>query len=333
MATINNQDLLAVQAYVTAKDDTQFSNLSESTLVLDLTHSNLKQRHIEIRFDKCTTISSVRDKIYQTTGTAPHHQHLQIIQSTTSPPLFDIPPGQENDRMLGYYSITNGITVHCIDTDPHSASRGGGYEDTSLVERYVMSDEDYNKRKGTLRDWGRVKKKQDPSFSLAKHAKEHRELMEAQRQAKLGLDLPKGFEFDQTGKVVRIEDDIKSEDDVSGIRPTSKADVEQKYGKDTVDGIEIDMRCQISPGNRRGSIAFVGIIPELGVGGHWVGVIFDEPVGKTDGTVSKNGKSHSYFTAPGPKYGGFLRGQNVTVGDFPERDIMDELEDDSEDEL
>merc|ERR1740136_257999 len=110
-----------------------------------------------------------------------------------------------------------------------------------------------------------------------------------------------------------------------------KEDMEKKYGTVTVEGIGLNMRCQVSPGNRRGSIAFVGIIPELGGGGHWLGVIFDEPVGKTDGTTVKNGKR--YFAAPGPKYGGFTRGKNVAVGDFPERNIMDESDDDSEDEL
>lgn len=329
---INNHDLLAVQSYITANDATQYSHLHENTLVLDLTHSNLEQRHIEIRFDKHTTVSSLRDKIYQQTGTAPHHQHLQVLQSTASPPLYEIPPESQNDRMLGYYSITHGMTVHCVDIDPNSASRGGGYEDTSLVERYVMSDEEYNKRSGTLRDWGRDMKKNDPDFSLAKHAKEHRELMEAQRQAKLGLELPRGFEFDETGTVVRSEDEENTEVGPSGgTSGASNTDIEKEYGIDTVEGVEVNMRCEISPGNRRGSIAFVGTIPELGGGGHWVGVIFDEPVGKTDGTTLKDGKR--YFTAPGPKYGGFMRGKRVTVGNFPERDIMDELDDDSEDEL
>jgi len=328
---INNHDLLAVQSYITAKDATQFSDVAESTLVLDVTHSNLKQRHIEIRFDKHTTISSLRDKIYQTTGTAPHHQHLQIIQSTTAPPLFDIPPEAQNGRMLGYYSITHGTTVHCIDTDPNSASRGGGYEDVSLVERYVMSDEQYNKRSGTLRDWGRGMKKNDPNFTLAKHAREHRELMEAQRQGKLGLELPRGFIYDETGLVVREEEENREEARFGETGGVFKEDMEKKYGTVTVEGIGLNMRCQVSPGNRRGSIAFVGIIPELGGGGHWLGVIFDEPVGKTDGTTVKNGKR--YFAAPGPKYGGFTRGKNVAVGDFPERNIMDESDDDSEDEL
>ena len=72
---INNHDLLSLRSYTTANDATQYSNLHESTLVLNLTHSNLTQRHIEIRFDKHTTVSSLRDKIYQQTGAAPHHYH------------------------------------------------------------------------------------------------------------------------------------------------------------------------------------------------------------------------------------------------------------------
>lgn len=60
---INNEDLLALQSYVTANDARQYSDLHADTLVLDVTHSNLKQRHIEIRFDKHTTISTLRDKV------------------------------------------------------------------------------------------------------------------------------------------------------------------------------------------------------------------------------------------------------------------------------
>lgn len=324
---INNEDLLALQSYVTANDATQYADLHEDTLVLDITHSNLKQRHIEIRFDKHTTVATVRDKIYQQTGTKPHFQHLQILSSPgVFPPLFEILPEQDNTRMLGYYSLNHGVTVHCIDLDPHSGSKGGGYEDTSLVKKYVMSDEEYNKRKGTLRDWGRQQKEKDSTFTLAKHAKQHRELMEAQRQAKLGLELPKGFEYGADGKVRRIE-----EDEAMIVNDSNKEEnKENEFGIDTVEGIEVGMRCEVRPGTRRGKIAYVGEINELGSGGYWVGVIFDEPVGKTDGTT--NGGKTRYFEAPGSNYGGFVRGKNVEAGDFPERDIMDELED-SDDEL
>ena len=60
---INQEDLRALESYVKARDGTQFADLHEDTLILDITHSNLKQRHIEIRFDKHATISSVRDKV------------------------------------------------------------------------------------------------------------------------------------------------------------------------------------------------------------------------------------------------------------------------------
>lgn len=252
---------------------------------------------------------------------------MQILSAAgVLPPIYEIPPEVDSHRMLGYYSLNHGMAIHCVDLDPHSGSKGGGYEDTSLVKKYVMSDEDYNKRKGTLRDWGRQQKEKDSTFTLAKHAKQHRELMEAQRQAKLGLELPKGFEYGPDGKVVRVEDDEEEERVMAQEKTT---ETETEFGIDTVEGIEVGMRCEVKPGTRRGAIAFVGEIPELGSGGYWVGIIFDEPVGKTDGTT-KNGTR--YFEAPGQNYGGFVRGKNVEVGDFPERDILDEL-DDSDDEL
>ncbi len=50
-----------------------------------------------------------------------------------------------------------------------------------------------------------------------------------------------------------------------------------------------------------------------------VGIRFDEPVGKNDGTV----KGQRIFDCP-PGFGALVRGRNVTTGDFPERDILDE---------
>ena len=38
--------------------------------------------------------------------------------------------------------------IHVIDLDPQSQSVGGWLEDTSLVEKYCISDEAYNKREG-----------------------------------------------------------------------------------------------------------------------------------------------------------------------------------------
>ena len=312
---IKNEDLLAVRLFVTGKDEVQYNHLHASTLLLDLTHSNLVQQHIEIRFDMHDTVYDLRHIIHRKTGTPPCFQHLQIKSAGLV--IGEIPQDTNDTFKLGYYSLQHGMTIHCMDLDPYSSSKGGQYEDTTLIEKYSMTDTDYDKRQGTLRDWERKKKLDDPTFTLAKHAKEHREWVEARRQGRMGLELPKGFEYDEVGEVVRIEKYVQPVNVTTQLSPDAP-------GSESVEGILVNMRCEVQPGGRRGHVAYVGDVPEFT--GWWVGIVFDEPVGKTDGCTPKGIR---YFEAI-PGYGGFVRGKNCKIGDFPERDIMD---DDSDDEL
>eukprot|EP01079_Euglenida_sp_SAG-EU17-18_P011181 gene11181-2028_t len=103
----------------------------------------------------------------------------------------------------------------------------------------------------------------------------------------------------------------------AGIAPPAAA---KKDGPDFSDptclnGYRIGDRCEVSPGGRRGCIAYLGEVSGLPAG-QWIGVRFDEPVGQGDGM--KNGKV--YFQCD-PQYGGFVRPNNVTVGDFPEEEF------------
>ena len=245
---------------------------------------------------------------------------------------------------LGYFFATNGgstaansyylpsIVIHCIDVNPLSESRGGGYEDVSLVEKFTLTDTQYRERDNTLYRWGQEQRAKNPNFSLRQHAKDHADLVEAKRAHKLNLPLPEGFVVDSTGEVVKDEPDVP-------VPVVNKAATEEtEFGESTVANVQVGQRCQVEPGQRRGTVEYVGPVVELDANPHsmWVGVVFDEPVGKTDGSVTtkNDGQKRSYFEAPGPNYGGFVRGKNVEVGDFPERDIMDELESsDDEDEL
>ncbi|KAK3912516.1 Tubulin-folding cofactor B [Frankliniella fusca] len=95
-------------------------------------------------------------------------------------------------------------------------------------------------------------------------------------------------------------------------------EAEEKAAKD----INVGNRCEVKVAGapvRRATVMFVGEMD--GKTGLWVGLKYDEPLGKNDGSV--DGKR--YFECP-PKYGGFTRVTNVTVGDFPEEEFdLDEI--------
>ena len=64
-------------------------------------------------------------------------------------------------------------------------------------------------------------------------------------------------------------------------------------------------RCKITPGDRAACVMFIGPVTGMPAG-YWVGVQYDEKVGKNDGSL--NGKR--YFSCP-PGHGGFLRATKI----------------------
>ena len=92
--------------------------------------------------------------------------------------------------------------------------------------------------------------------------------------------------------------------------------------EDALQRIHVGSRCQVTaPGKmaRRGEVMYVGYTefkPHV-----WVGVRYDEPYGKNDGTVMNK----SYFKCD-QGYGSFVRPKQVECGDFPELKIDDDEE-------
>lgn len=81
-------------------------------------------------------------------------------------------------------------------------------------------------------------------------------------------------------------------------------------------------RCEVETDSgfaRRGAIRFIGATEFKQ--GLWIGVEYDEPVGKNDGMVD----GVRYFSCR-PKCGAFLRPNKVKVGDYPEEDLFDGLD-------
>jgi len=84
--------------------------------------------------------------------------------------------------------------------------------------------------------------------------------------------------------------------------------------------IPIGARCEVETAeegfHKRGTVRFVGPT-KFGQGdGVWIGIEYDEPIGKNDGSVS----GERYFTCK-PNFGVFVRPDRAHVGDFPVEEI------------
>ncbi|KAG6877540.1 hypothetical protein C0993_006233 [Termitomyces sp. T159_Od127] len=82
--------------------------------------------------------------------------------------------------------------------------------------------------------------------------------------------------------------------------------------------IMIGARCEVEstePGlKKRGVVRFAG--PTKFSQGVWIGIEYDEPIGKNDGSV----QGERYFSCR-PNYGVFVRPDKLKVGDYPTEDL------------
>ncbi|PSR82188.1 hypothetical protein PHLCEN_2v6111 [Hermanssonia centrifuga] len=84
--------------------------------------------------------------------------------------------------------------------------------------------------------------------------------------------------------------------------------------------LPVGSRCEVETSeegfHKRGTVRFVGPT-QFGNGeGTWVGIEYDEPMGKNDGSV----QGVQYFSCK-PNFGVFVRPDRVQIGDFPVEEI------------
>ena len=212
---------------------------------LDITHSVQTRRAQEVKFNRASTITDVKNQLYTLFGTEPHHQELVLRDSTGS----DLAALTNDAAILNSYNPTDHSIIHIKDSNPDSID----FNNVDEVEKYEISEEAYAARPDSFRN----------------------------------------FKKAQT----------------AGQAPPVKKD-NSELGAEEAAQITVGSRCSVSPGDKRGSVAYVGKVPEASPG-WWVGVSLDEPMGKNDGSV----KGVRYFEC-GQNFGTFARPNNVTVGDF-----------------
>ncbi|TYG74188.1 hypothetical protein E1A91_D04G155000v1 [Gossypium mustelinum] len=170
------------------------------------------------------SVEAVKDKVWKKCGTSVNSMRLELYDDCKNK-LRDL---SDDSRPLGFCSPLGGFRIHIIDLDPSSVTSGGWLEDTSLVEKYSISEDEYNKRSGTFRKFKEQMASQNPSAFRNK-----------------------------------MSDD---------------------YMEDLCTNIKVGDRCEVDPGEKRGVVKYVGRAEALGPG-FWIGVQYDEPLGKHDGML------------------------------------------------
>jgi len=231
-----------------------------SDFVLLNISSTISQYGSEKRFARDLLISEFKGKLEMITGCQAQWMNLELynednVRMST----------MEDGQMLGYYSPQDQWRVHVIDKNPNSVK--GEFEDLSKVEKYEITEDDYDKKKDSVRNFMRMNK--CGNFSDEAIAAKKKEAEEEEKLKQRALTFKIGD---------RCETTVPKQP------------------------------------KRRGAIMFVGEVEFQD--GYWVGVKYDEPLGKNDGSV----KGKRYFTCA-PKYGGFVRPSQIEVGDFPEEDL------------
>jgi tubulin-folding cofactor B len=223
---------------------------------------------VEKRFAKDITIVNLKDKLELICGYMASDMKLKLLNKEKKY-LCDI---DDESKMLGFYPVEDGYFLQVNATK--SVLGPGIGEDDPNFKKFELTDEEYAKKKGTVKEFKQKNK-------LGQYADHNKELVEQkEREAK------------------------------------EKIETEKKL----IESMKVGDRCQVKVANaptRLGTVMYLGEL--VNKPGHFVGVKYDEPLGKNDGTA--DGKR--YFQCL-PNYGGFVKPECITVGDFPEENF-DEL--------
>jgi len=275
--------------YVTADDETRYDGMIEGFIRLDISHSNLEQKWHDIMVYGNMTVLELKEKLYRHCGSSIGLVDLYLRRHQGGTVFL-----ADERATLSYYGCDNGQTLHMVDNDPPSLSAGGALENVDLVQKYNMTDDDYDAREKTLRAYKKEQLKKDPTFQFLKKP------VEAGKE---------NVQIDMSVYVVGARCEVNPggrRGEIKFVGPLTLPE-EMKERE-----IKWDTSGNWEEKERKKAVVFLG-------------VQLDEPLGHNDG--SREGKH--FFECP-DKYGVFCKPDSCTVGDFPEDDPFAGLSDDDE---
>ncbi|VVT53745.1 uncharacterized protein SAPINGB_P003728 [Magnusiomyces paraingens] len=237
----------------------------------------------ERRINPSWTIKNLRVRLETITGIPPANQQIQLYgASKISKPII-ISAADEDTTTLEGFSLEKYGRINVDDTRP--LSNRPNFTDTTNVEFYTMPNSVYEKRTDSVLAW----KKQN---HLGRFAEEN------------------------------------SGDEANGLTKQQEQEKLELLSIATR-GIKVGARCivinPVEPNGpeRRGTVRYIGKIPEIKSTqiNYWVGVEYDEPLGKNDGSL----EGTRYFDAK-KGCGSFVKPEIVQIGDYPEENLFSDDE-------
>lgn len=277
--------LADLRAYVTAETGAQ--NRADSTVLLTVTHSNLRAQFMELRFDlhvrgrapaqqpaqqrslqargRLTrraqmSVLRVKEKLQTHVGSSVGAMRL-TLRDENGAAMAQL---EEEGRPLGFYGPRDGCTLHVTDSDAGSASAGGWLEDLTKVEKFRLSDAAYDARQDSFRRFAAQQRAADPAWTLQRELAKRKGVRQAQKCTERPL--------------------TTSQEELPAAAPPPDADFQAAEAA----AVTLGARCEVTPGGKRGTVCYVGRGAAAGAPlplGFWVGVRYDEPVGRNDGSL------------------------------------------------
>eukprot|EP00299_Pterocystis_sp_00344_P011403 c5314_g1_i2.p1 GENE.c5314_g1_i2~~c5314_g1_i2.p1 ORF type:complete len:282 (-),score=70.60 c5314_g1_i2:384-1193(-) len=147
------EDIKQLREYVVAGEDT-IASAPEGQVRLEITHSVLGglggRTNMFKNFRLDCTIFEVKELVHLHVGTSPEYMKLVLKDRSGK----DIAMLLEDSLCLGYFSPQNGWLLHVEDRDPtHTIAKYQDLRNLSEEDRFKYTDEQYNQRPGTLREF------------------------------------------------------------------------------------------------------------------------------------------------------------------------------------
>ena len=98
------RDMATLGNFITARDGERYDSMAQGTVMVTVSHSNLQQKHVDLRWDMHATVLDVKIRLTKHCGTPAQDMRLILRDGEGR----DLCAMDDDDRPLGFYSVQNG---------------------------------------------------------------------------------------------------------------------------------------------------------------------------------------------------------------------------------